>query len=113
MKRLLRSLGYPIESFPSAATFLASRSLSETACLITDINMPVMTGHELYTRLIELGYKIPTIFVTAYPENTGRSRDLKNGIVCYLRKPFNDIDLADCIRKAVEASDPVGGHESS
>ena len=55
MRRLVRSLGYPVEAFPSAADFLVSRRLDETACLIVDIQMPGMTGVELYARLIEAG----------------------------------------------------------
>jgi FixJ family two-component response regulator len=109
MIRLLRSLGYTVAAFPSAASFLASRSLDETACLITDINMPSMTGWELYARLVELGHKIPTILVTAYPNEAARSRALKDGIVCYLRKPFDDNDLADCVHKAIEGGKPPGG----
>ena len=85
MRRLIRSLGYTVEAFPSAADFLASRRLDETACLIADIHMPGMTGVELYARLIEAGDKIPTIFVTAYPDEATRVRALKDGIVgCYL-----------------------------
>ena len=56
MRRLMRSLGYNVEAFPSAADFLASPRLVETACLIADVNMPAMTGVELYRRLIEAGY---------------------------------------------------------
>jgi FixJ family two-component response regulator len=109
MIRLLRSLGYTVAAFPSVASFLASRILNETTCLITDINMPSMTGWELYTRLVELGHKIPTILVTAYPDEAARSRALKGGIVCYLRKPFDDNDLADCVHKAIEGGKPLGG----
>jgi FixJ family two-component response regulator len=108
MTRLLRSLGYAAEAFPSAASFLASRSLNEAACLITDVNMPAMAGCELHTRLIELGHMIPTILVTAYPDEIARSRALKDGIVCYLHKPFDDNDLADCVQKAIEGSKPPG-----
>ena len=106
MRELVRSLGYTVEDFPSAANFLASRRHDETACLITDIHMPAMTGRELYTRLIELGHKIPTILVTAYPDEAIRARALKDGIVCYLLKPFDDNDLMDCVRKAVEGGKP-------
>ena len=109
MRRLLRSLGYTVAAFSSAASFLASRSLDETACLITDINMPAMTGYELYARLVELGHEIPTILVTAYPNDAARSRALKDGIVGYLRKPFDDNDLADCVHKAIEGGKPLGG----
>ena len=106
MRRLMRSLGYTIETFPSAAEFLASRGLDDTACLIADIQMPGMTGVELYTRLIEAGHKIPTILVTAYPDEARRARALKDGIVCYLLKPFDDNDLVDCVQKAVEDGKP-------
>jgi FixJ family two-component response regulator len=109
MIRLLRSLGYTVAAFPSVASFLASCSLDETACLITDINMPSMTGWELYARLVELGHKIPTILVTAYPNEAARSRALKDGIVGYLRKPFDDNHLADCVQKAIEGGKPLGG----
>src|SRR5271166_4848888 len=53
MRRLMRSLGYDVAAFPSAADFLASPRLAETACLIADVQMPAMTGFELYKRLIE------------------------------------------------------------
>ena len=102
----MRSLGYSVEAFPTAADFLASRGLEKTACLIADIHMPVMTGVELYARLIEAGHKIPTILVTAYPDEATRARALKDGIVCYLRKPFDDNDLMDCVQKAVQGSKP-------
>jgi FixJ family two-component response regulator len=106
MRRLMRSLGYPVETFSSAADFLAFRRLDETACLIADIQMPGMTGVELYARLIEAGHKIPTVLVTAYPDEARRARALKDGIVCHLIKPFDDNHLMDCVRKAVEGGKP-------
>ena len=56
MRRLMRSLGYTVEAFPSAADFLKSPRLSETACLIADVHMPAMTGIELYRRLLDAGH---------------------------------------------------------
>jgi CheY-like chemotaxis protein len=110
MRRLMRSLGYAVEVFPSAADFLASRRLDETACLIADIHMPAMTGVELYARLIESGYAIPTILVTAYPDDATQARALKDGVFCYLPKPFDDNDLLACVRMAVEAGEPSTGN---
>ncbi len=106
IRQLMRSLGYTVEAFPSAADFLASRRLEETSCLIADIHMPAMTGVELYARLVEAGQTIPTILVTAYPNEAARARALKDGVVCYLPKPFDDHDLMDCVRKAVEGGKP-------
>ena len=110
MRRLMRSLGYPVEAFPSAADFLASRRLDETACLIADIQMPGITGVELHARLIEAGHKISTILVTAYPDEATRARALNDGIVCYLLKPFDDNELKDCVRRAVEGGKPAAGN---
>src|SRR5258706_10968541 len=69
MRRLLKSLDYAVAVFPSAAEFLASPELADTACLVADVHMPEMTGVELYKRLIETGHAIPTILVTAYPHD--------------------------------------------
>src|SRR5258708_15412934 len=68
MRRLMRSLGYRVEVFASAADFLASPGLGETACLIADVNMPGMSGLELYKHLAGSGHEIPTILVTAYAD---------------------------------------------
>jgi FixJ family two-component response regulator len=106
LRRLLRSLGYSVDDFPSAADFLASRRLNETTCLIADIHMPAMTGLELCARLTELGHKIPTILVTVYPDEAARARAQQDGIVCCLRKPFDDNDLVSCVQKAIEDGKP-------
>jgi FixJ family two-component response regulator len=102
MRRLMRSQNYTVEVFPSAADFLASPHLTETACLIADVQMPAMTGIELYKRLINAGHSIPTILVTAYPNDVDRARVLKDGVVCYLRKPVDDAHLIRCLRSALE-----------
>jgi CheY-like chemotaxis protein len=93
IRRLMRSLGYTVAVFPSATDFLESPHLGETACLIADVHMPAMTGAQLYGRLTEQGHAIPTILITAYPDDVVRARVLNDGVVCYLRKPFGDDDL--------------------
>jgi FixJ family two-component response regulator len=105
MRRLMRSWGYRVEAFPSAADFLASAHLSETACLIADVQMPAMTGPELYRHLIASGFEIPTILVTAYADDQVRARALKDGVVCYLPKPVDEKRLLGCIHAALESRD--------
>src|SRR5262249_28528876 len=107
MRTLVELLGYRVEDFPSAADFLASRLLRETACLVADVHMPGMTGVELHGRLLELGYAIPTILVTAYPDEDVRDRALKDGVVCSLSKPVDDRDLEQCLRSALEPGKPI------
>lgn len=102
----MRSLGYSVEAFASAAAFLASSRLAETACLIADVHMPAMTGVELYRQLIDAGYTIPTILVTAYPDDVDRARALNDGVVCYLRKPVDEQHLIRCLRAALESGEP-------
>ena len=103
MRRLMKSLGHSAEAFSSAADFLASPRLVETACLIADVNMPAMTGIELYRHLIQTGHAIPTILVTAYPDDDARSRALKDGVIGYLRKPVDEEQLKQCLRTALRS----------
>jgi FixJ family two-component response regulator len=103
MGRLMKSLGHSAECFSSAADFLASPRLVETACLIADVNMPAMTGIELHRHLIEMGHAIPTILVTAYPDNDARLRALKDGVICYLRKPVDEEQLERCLRTVLRS----------
>jgi FixJ family two-component response regulator len=104
MKRLMRSLGYAVEAFPSAAAFLASPRLAETAVLIADMHMPAMTGVELNKHLIDAGYAIPTILVTAYPDDGVEARARNEGVICYLRKPVDEKHLIRCLRAALPSS---------
>ena len=106
MHKLVALLGYCVEPFSSAADFLASGLLSETACLIADVHMPGMTGVELHGRLINLGCAIPTILITAYPDEAVRDQALKDGVICYLSKPVDDCDLERCIRSALKRGNP-------
>jgi len=101
MRRLLKSLNYAVAVFPSAAEFLASPELAATACLVADVQMPAMTGVELYEHLIETGHAIPTILVTGYPNDGVRQRMLTLGVECYLPKPLEEAVLIDCLRSAV------------
>jgi FixJ family two-component response regulator len=105
MRRLMRSLGYNVEAFSSAADFLASPRLIETTCLIADVHMPAMTGIELHRHLIDAGRAIPTILVTAYPNDVDRIRALNDGVVCYLRKPVDEQHLKRCLRAALTSGE--------
>src|SRR5215475_13090544 len=110
MRKLVVLLGYSVNTFSSAADFLASRLLPETACLIADVHMPGMTGIELHRHLLDAGYAIPTILVTAYPDEADRNRALNDGVCCYLSKPIDDYQLEHCLLSALTGGKP---HEHS
>lgn len=99
--RLLKALGYAVGMFPSAVEFLASPKLIITACLIADVHMPVLSGDELYKLLRTKGHAIPTILVTAYPDDDMQRLMLAEGVSCYLRKPLDEDQLIGCLRYAI------------
>lgn len=98
---LVRALGFVAAEFESAADFLTSEYLSQTACLIADMRMPAMTGIELYRHLIAMGTPIPTVLITAYADEAARNRALTAGVRCYLAKPLKPDELLACIRSAI------------
>jgi len=102
MKHLLQLLGYATASFASAEDFLKSGRVRDTACLITDVHLPGVSGVELQRRLILDGHRIPIIFITAFPEEAVRERVLRDGALGYLPKPLQEQSLIDCLDKALK-----------
>jgi FixJ family two-component response regulator len=98
---LIRSMGYAAETFASAEEYLRSNRVADTACLISDIQMPGMNGADLQDRLIGEGHRTPIIFVTAFAEEGIRARVLKAGACGFLTKPFSDESLIECLDKAL------------
>ena len=103
IRGLMKSLGYAAVAFASAEEFLSSCQIPRTSCLITDVQMPGITGLELHHRLLAAGKIIPTILITAYPDDSARERALGDGVVSYLSKPFDENDLLTCIRSSLNS----------
>jgi FixJ family two-component response regulator len=99
---LLKAAGFPALAFASAEEFLASGEEKRTACLITDIRMPGMSGLELQGKLNEAHHPIPIIFITAQGDEKMRLQALRAGAVEFLTKPFDDEALLDNVRAALE-----------
>ncbi|WP_426418905.1 response regulator transcription factor [Bradyrhizobium genosp. A] len=99
--RLLRSFGFSARAFASAQEFLSSPQLRETSCLITDVEMPGMSGVELQEYLIAHGHRTPIIFITAFPEDRIRERAMKAGAIEFLSKPFDEPRLLECLERAL------------
>jgi FixJ family two-component response regulator len=98
---LIRSLGFIACLFASAEEFLLSDERNRADCLITDVQMPNMSGVELHEQLTAEGFKIPTIFITAFAEDAIRKRAMTGSAVCFLSKPFRGQVLIDCIESAL------------
>jgi FixJ family two-component response regulator len=98
---LIESLGYQAIPFSSAEQFLDSGRVADVACLITDLQMPGISGLDLQDRLQAAGYDTPVIFISAYPEDRFRTRALNAGAVGFLSKPFLEDSLIACINSAL------------
>jgi FixJ family two-component response regulator len=102
MKRLLRSSGLRAEAFASAAEFLQSDILEQTACLVLDLSMPVINGLDLQRWLIDSGRLIPTVFLSARASEEEERRALRAGAASFLRKPASTEALLHAIRAAIK-----------
>jgi FixJ family two-component response regulator len=99
---LIRSLGHNAVAFERAEDLLKSKRRRSMSCVIADVQMPGMSGPELYDGLVASGKPIPTILITAYPDARVRERALQAGVVGYLIKPFSEDDLLGCIQSILE-----------
>ncbi len=99
---LVRSLGFRACTFASAEAFLGSPELGETACLVSDVQMPGMGGLELQRVLVERQAGVPVIFITAFPEEPVRQRAESAGALGFLSKPFDGQTLIEHLTLAVQ-----------
>lgn len=97
----LSSHGYTVYTFASAEEFLQSARLDDSSCVIADVQMSAMSGLDLLTDMRARGHAAPFIFITAFPEESVRTRALKAGAICFLAKPFAGPALINCVEAAV------------
>jgi FixJ family two-component response regulator len=101
---LVRSLGYAVQSYASAELFLLSGDILQTDCIVTDVQMPAgISGLDLQKRLNDAGIRVPTVVITAFPEEHVRSRAEAGGAIGFLSKPFDGRALVKLLTEAVEA----------
>jgi FixJ family two-component response regulator len=100
-ENLVKSLGFDVYTFASAQEFLQSHHVAETACLISDMQMPNMSGIELQATLVNRGFRIPTIFMTAFPDESVRRRAMDAGAIGFLYKPCDGKALIQFIQDAI------------
>ena len=106
VRGLVRSLGYAAAAHASAEDYLRSNEHGNSSCLITDIQMPGMSGADLQAQLIAEGNFTPIIFMTAFDNEKIRTRVLKAGASGYLIKPFDDGALVQCLENALKTRAP-------
>lgn len=101
-ERLVRSVGFSVQSFQSARDFVGSRRPNVPSCLILDVRLPGLSGLDLQRELAEAGVQLPIIFVTGYGDIPMSVQAMKAGAIEFLTKPLRDQSLLDAIRQAIE-----------
>jgi FixJ family two-component response regulator len=108
IKCFIRSLGYDVETFASAEEYLASDHFRDTSCIITDVQMPGMTGIDLQKQLSDDRCCTPIIFISASSAEKLRVRAMEAGAVGFLSKPFNVESLSECLSRALRSRRRIG-----
>ena len=100
LEHLIRSVdGYKVATFSSAEEYLQSGVVAHTSCLISDYQMPGMTGADLQRRLIADGYRIKIIFLSANCSEEDRNRLMNDGALCVLDKPLDKTILFEWLKR--------------
>jgi FixJ family two-component response regulator len=102
LKRLIKSVGLGVETFASAREFMDYEHPDRPGCLVLDVRMPGLSGLDLQEELAAAGHHMPIVFITGHGSITMSVRAMKAGAVNFLEKPFEDQDLLDVIREAIE-----------
>lgn len=98
---LLRSHGYTVRAYATAEAFLSSSGANETGCLISDIQMPGMSGIQMYNELSARGIRVPVIFITGYQGSPPRVSAEAPEPLAYFPKPFPCGELMACVKDAL------------
>ncbi|AWM00595.1 response regulator transcription factor [Bradyrhizobium amphicarpaeae] len=103
---LVRSIGYEAQAYESGMDFLQQAPADDPACMIADVQMPIISGDELQARLITAGRHFPIIFMTAFPSENVRQRVMAAGAHCYLGKPSSGDEIIRCLEEALAGHTP-------
>jgi FixJ family two-component response regulator len=98
---LVRSLGYRASGFANAEDFLAADQARASSAIVTDIQMPGLSGIELKEKLTSQGCAAPVIMITGRAEPGLQERAFASGALCVLKKPFAAEALIDCLERAL------------
>ena len=102
IRGLLKSVGLPSESYGTAEEFPRSKRPDGPSCLVLDVSLPGVSGLDFQRQLADAGIQIPIIFITGHGDIPMTVKAMKSGALEFLTKPFQDQDLLDAIRQALD-----------
>jgi FixJ family two-component response regulator len=99
--RLLKACGYQVALYESARQLLEKPPAMEPGCILLDVRMPGMSGHELQARLLKIGNAVPIVFLTGHGDIRMSVRAIKAGAEDFLSKPVSRKTLIEAIQRAL------------
>jgi FixJ family two-component response regulator len=111
LSRLIRTAGFNVETFGSAAECLTADRLIDADCLVLDVHLPDLSGLELQTHLAEMGFELPIVFITGRGDIPMSVRAMKAGALEFLTKPFDDEELLAAIDQGIARSRCAKQHD--
>lgn len=99
---LLRAEGFDAQAFGSAGEFLSAMPEFDPSCVLTDIQMPGMTGIELLEHIRNAGPRLPVMVMTALLDTSLHLQAMTAGAVCCLKKPLDDNELLNELEALLE-----------
>lgn len=104
---LVKTIGYPVETFSSAQHFLDNYQQQTPGCLLLDVRLPGMSGLQLQKKMREEGIKLPVIIISGHGDVPMAVKAMQQGALAFLEKPFRDQELLDNIQVALELDEKI------
>ena len=109
LSRLLRSHGFAVEPFGSGEQFLEREPFQGVGCIVLDLRMPGLGGMDLQDQLGKTGYGMPIVFISGYGDVPTSVQAMRKGAVHFLPKPFDDEELLQAVKEAIEVDRKTQG----
>jgi FixJ family two-component response regulator len=102
LDRLLRAAGFAVRTFPSSNEVLQQHDGDAPGCVVLDLSMPGLNGLQLQQALARFETPCPVIFITGNGDVPASVQAMKAGAVDFLLKPFDQSQLLNAVRAAIE-----------
>ena len=102
---LLDTSGYAVETYESALHFLEAHPQTASGIIVTDVRMPDMTGLQLVRLLKGRGSRAPVIVITGHADVPLAIEAMKEGVVDFLEKPFEEEALLSAVMRARQGAE--------
>ncbi|MEJ0007297.1 MAG: response regulator [Steroidobacteraceae bacterium] len=101
LSRVLKAFNFRVIAFASGRAFLKSVAADRPDCVLLDLHMPELTGHDVQERLTAAQIQLPIVVITAEKHPGARDRCLAAGAIVCLAKPVLPEALLEAVNLAL------------